>query len=134
MTTPITEWQGQLKKSGQVTLDANGGGVLTFDADNARQRWEVTSVTVTTSQPATASVVPVATLAVNTTTLASMSAGNQRGATSTGNQDTWTGSIDVGPADYFSVIFSAPVGQSGSSMAGYIASAVVTGTKYTRRA
>lgn len=135
MSFPITEIVGQLKKSGQVTLDANGDGVLTFDPDNANQRWIVSSVVVTTNQPATSTVIPVATLAINTVTFATMSGGNQRGATWSGNNDTFTGSMDVGPADFLTILFTPPMGQAGAAAAlvGVIATAIVTGTKYTRR-
>lgn len=129
----ITEIQGQLKQSRQVTLDANGNGVLTFDPDNARQRWVVRQVVITTNQSATATVVPVVTLALNTQAFSTMSPGNQRGSTWNGNQSTFTGAEDVGPCDYFTVMFRPPNGASGSSLAGVICTAVVTGDKYTRR-
>ena len=132
MTSPITELPLLLKKTKQIKLDSSGNGVLTFDPDNARQRWEINSVVVTTDQASTASVVPIVTMALNTTALSTMSPGNQRGATWSGNQDTWEGKIDVGPCDFFSVIFSPPTGQ-GASLSGVTCTAVVTGTKYTRR-
>lgn len=134
MTTPAhwVETALQLKKSGQVTLDSNGIGVLTFDPDHARQRWEITAITITTNQVTTASVVPVVTTAINTTAIGTMSPGNQRDSTWNGNQDTWTGLIEIGPCDFFSVLFSPPTGQ-GASLSGVIATAVITGTKYTRR-
>jgi hypothetical protein len=124
----------QLRKSGSVTLDANGNGVLIFDPDNAWQRWVVTQVVVSTNQAATATVVPLVTLALNTSQLSTMSQGNQRGQSWNGNQETFTGAEDVGPCDSFSVIFSPPQGQSGTPLAGVICSAVVTGQKFTRRA
>lgn len=127
------EQQLQLKKSGQVKLDANGNGTLYFTPDNARQRWVVTSVVVSTNQAATVTLTPVATLALNSNDIGSMSAGNQRGASWSGNQDTFTGNLDVGPCDNLSVIFSPPSGQSPASLVGVIASAVVTGVKFTRR-
>lgn len=130
----VVEIQGQLKKSGQVTLDANGNGVITFDPDNARQRWEVRQVVVTTNQASTATTVPVVTLAVNTVAFSTMSPGNQRGATWNGNQMTFTGKEDIGPCDFFTVIFRPPNGASGGSLSGVICTAVVTGDKYTRRA
>ena len=132
--TDIVETTGILRKTGQVKLDANGNGVLTFDPDNARQRWEVTSVVVTTDQAATATTIPVVTLAINTTALSTMSAGNQHGATWSGNQDTFQGNLPVGPCDYLSILFSPAPGASGTPLAGVIAAAVVGGTKYTRRA
>lgn len=135
MTWPApVETEGQLRKTGQVTLDATGNGVLTFDPDHARQRWEVTKVVVATNQAATATVVPVASCALNTTAFATLSAGNNRGQSWSGNQDTFTGQVDVGPCDFLAVTFSPPPGQSGTPLSGVIASAVITGTKYTRRA
>lgn len=133
-TPPVpVEIQSQLKKSGQVTLDAAGNGVLTFDPDNARQRWVVNEVTVTTNQSATTTIVPWVTLALNSVALSTMSQGNQRGASWNGNQESFQGSEDVGPADFFTVIFAPPAGTSGSSLAGVVCSAVVKGSKYTRR-
>lgn len=132
-----TETYGQLKKSGQVTLDANGNGVLYFTPDSARQRWEVSSVVVTTNQPSNASVVPQAQVALNTADLSTMSEGNGRGASWSGNQDTFQGNIDVGPCDYLTILFNAPPGSTPAQvaiLAGVVASAVVTGSKFTRRA
>lgn len=132
MTTTV-ETQGLLTKTGQVTLNANGNGVLTFDPDNGSQRWEVTSVVVTTNQSSLATTVPVATLAINTISLSTMSPGNQRGTTWSGNNDTFRGQIDIGAADFLTVLFYPPQGSSGTPLAGVIATAVVTGAKYTRR-
>lgn len=135
--TPPANWtevQSQLKKSGQVTLDANGNGSVTFDPDNARQRWDISAVVVKTNQPANATVVPVATLVMNGVDITQSSPGNQRGATYSGNQDTFQGSWDIGPCDFMSVVFSAAPGQDGTQMAGVIATVIVTGSKYTRRA
>lgn len=133
---PPSHWveqQLQLKKSGQVKLDANGNGTLFFTPDNARQRWVVTSVIVKTNQPASATATPVATMALNSNDIATMSDGNNRGATWSGNQDTFSGNLDVGPCDNLSVIFSPPSGQSPAPLVGVIASAVITGSKFTRR-
>lgn len=133
-----TEVQLQLKKSGQVTLDSTGSGTLYFDPDSANQRWEVTGVVVSTDQAATATVVPVATVALNSHDMTTMSAGNQRGSSWSGNQDSFGGpQVDVSAGDFLAVIFSPPPGSTSAQIAqlsGVIASAVVTGTKYTRRA
>jgi hypothetical protein len=129
-----SEIPSDLKKSKQVTLDSGGNGVILFDPDHGNQRWEVTRIVVGTNQNATASVIPYVTPAVNTTSLATLSAGNQRGAASwSGNNDVFTGLIDVGPCDFLSIIFSPPKGQSGAVLAGVIGFAIVTGTKYTKR-
>lgn len=127
------EIETQLKKSGQVTLDANGRGVLTFDPDNARQRWEIEQVVVKTNQSSTATTVPFVQLALNTVDPTTLSDGNMRGQSWNGNQETFTGTEHVGPCDFFSVMFVPPTGVSGASLAGVICSAVVTGSKFTRR-
>jgi hypothetical protein len=132
-----TEIQSQLKKTGQVKLDASGNGVLYFTPDSARQRWQVSSVIVTTSQAANATVVPQATVALNTNDLGTMSQGNNRGASWSGNQDTFQGNIDVGPCDNLTVLFNPAPGSTAGQIAqlvGVIASVVVLGDKFTRRA
>lgn len=134
--TPPEHWvetQGQLRKPGTVKLNATGHGTITFDPDSARQRWVVTSVVVKTDQAFNAGTVPTVNLALNSNDVTTMSDGNGRGSTWSGNQDTWQGEIDVSSGDYLSVIFGPPEGQSGTSMAGVICTAVVTGVKYTRR-
>jgi hypothetical protein len=123
-----------LRASGTTTLDATGNGVVIFDPDHANQRWEITSVVVSTNQSGTATTVPVVNLALNTDHVALMASYNARGATWSGNQDTWSGgTIDVGACDSFSVVFSPVPGKSGTALAGVIAKATVTGTKFTRR-
>lgn len=128
-----TSIESQLKKSGQVTLNSSGLGTLTFEPDHANQSWEVDSVVVSTNQASTATVIPVVTLALNTVSKATMSAGNQQGATWNGNQMTFRGTLLVGECDFLAVLFSPPAGASGASLSGVIASAVVTGKKITRR-
>lgn len=130
-----TEVPSQLRKSGSVMLDANGKGSVSFSSDHANQRWVVTGVNVSTNQAANATVVPYATGALNTTDISQMSPGNQLGTSWDGNNDVFAGPpFDVGPADFYSVLFYPPPGQSGTPLAGVIATAIVTGTKYTRRA
>ena len=128
-----TEVQGQLYKSGQVTLNSAGKGYITFDPENARQRWEVTQVVVTTSQNASATVVPVATIGKNVTDLSTASPGLLGSATWSGNQDTWQGEMLISSGDFLAVLFNPPTGQSGAPLAGVVCTAVVTGTKFTRR-
>ena len=129
-----TETGSQLRKTGSVVLDGNGNGVLNFDPDHANQRWVITQVVVSTDQSATSTVIPVATLALNAVTMGTLSPGNQRGATWSGIQDTFTGNMDVGPCDFMAVIFGPPAGTSGTALSGVTATAICTGTKYTRRA
>lgn len=136
MSFPVTEVSSGLRYSAQVTLDSTGSGVITFDPSSARQRWVVDSVVVSTNQAATATVVPVATVALNTTVASQLSQGNNRGASWSGNQDVFAGQMDVGPCDFLSVIFAPPAGSTASQvavLAGVIAYATVTGTRYTRR-
>jgi hypothetical protein len=128
------EVPGDLKKSMQAKLDTNGLAVISFSPDHANQRWEVTFIGVSTNQNATATLIPYAVPAINTTSLSTMSAGNQRAqATWSGNNDAFRGLIDVGPCDFLSVLYYPPPGQSGAALSGVIASVVVTGTKYTKR-
>lgn len=123
-----------LKKSAQVKLDANGLAVVQFSPDHANQRWQVTYIGVTTNQNANATLIPYAVPALNTVSLTTMSAGNQRAqATWSGNNDAFRGLTDVGPCDFLSVLFYPPPGQSGAALSGVIASVVITGTKYTKR-
>ena len=127
------EITSDLKKSGQVTLNASGIGVLQFYPDHANQRWEVDTVVVSTNQAATATTVPVASLALNTVDPSTASAGNAQGSTWNGNSETFTGTLKVGECDFLAVIFTPPAGASGAPLSGVIGSAVLTGTKYTRR-
>lgn len=118
MTFPVTEAAGQLRASGTVILDESGNGVISLSPDNARQRWEVTSVVVSTNQAAAATVVPVATVALNTSDIATLSDGNNRGQSWSGNQDTFAGKTDIGPCDNLSVGFSAPPGTASTTTTG----------------
>jgi hypothetical protein len=129
-----TEVQSQLKLSGQVTLDATGNGVLIFNPGSARERWVVRAAYVSTNQAATATLIPQAQLALNTVSASTMSQGNQRGSTWSGNQDTWSGEEDVSSGDFLSVLFFPPTGKSGAALAGVVCNVVVTGDKFTRRA
>lgn len=129
-----TESEAQLKKSGNVTLNSAGQGTIYFDPDSARQRWVVNTIVVTTNQAFNAGTVPTVDVALNSNDITTMSDGNRRGATWSGNQDTYEGHIDVGSGDFLSIIFGPPAGQSGTSLAGVICTAVVTGVKYNRRA
>ena len=136
MSFPVTEVEGQLRRSGQVVLNASGQGVLTFDPASARDRWEVQSVVVTTNQAATATVIPVATVARNTTAVGTLSQGNNLGQSWSGNQDTFSGKLDIGPCDFLSVLFGPPPGATGGQIAtlsGVIGYVTVTGTRFTRR-
>ena len=128
------ETEAQLKKSSPVTLNSSGQGTIYFTPDTARQRWVVDTIIVSTNQAFNAGTVPTVTLGLNSNDVTTMSDGNNLGQTWSGNQDTYTGSADVGPCDNFSVIFAPPTGQAGTSLAGVICTATITGVKYNRRA
>jgi hypothetical protein len=138
--TPPPNWAetaSQLRKSGQVTLNAAGMGTLTFDPESANQRWVITKVNVNTNQAATATVVPQCCLALNTTDITQLSQANNQGTSWAGNNDTFSGSVDVGPVDFVSLLFFPPPGSTPAQvalLAGVIAGATITGVKYTRRA
>ena len=127
------ELRSNLKQSGQVKLNASGVGVLQFYPDHANQRWEVDTVVVSTNQAATATTVPFVSLALNTVDPSTASAGNAQGTTWNGNNETFTGRIEVGECDFLSVIFAPPPGASGAPLSGVIGAVVINGTKYTRR-
>lgn len=129
-----TETEAQLKKNGNVTLNAAGQGTITFETDSARQRWVVDTIIVKTNQAFNAGTVPTVTVGLNATSPSTLSDGNNRGQTWSGNQDTFTGSIDVSSGDFLAVIFAPPPGMPGTSLAGVICTAIVTGVKYNRRA
>lgn len=123
MSVPaVTEISGQLSRSGSVTLDATGAGVITFDPDNARQRWVVDQVVVSTNQAPSSTPVPIATVYVNDVS----SPGNSQGSTWAGSRDTFTGTTEIGPCDFLAVHFTGGI-------PGVTATAVLSGTKYTRR-
>jgi hypothetical protein len=133
--TPPAAWvetATQLKTSGVCTLGASGLGVISVSPTSANMRWVLDSVIVTNSQPGAANPVPWATLALNTTVFSQMSQGNQRGTTISSNSCTFSGSIDVGPCDFLSVLFYPAPGTSGAGFSGVTCAAVFTGTRYTR--
>ncbi len=131
----ITEVEAILNKSGNVTLDASGNGVVLFDPDNAHQRWEVTTVVVSTNQAATATVVPIATVARNTVAVPTASLGNQGGSSWSGNQETFRGLWHIGPCEFLSILFYPPAGQAGApaALSGVTCTARIMGSKFTRR-
>jgi hypothetical protein len=132
-----TETSSQLRQSGQVKLNSAGIGTLTFETDSANQRWVITQIVITTNQAATATVVPQCTLALNTTDITQLSQANARGTSWSGNNDTFSASVDVGPMDFVSLLFFPPPGSTPAQialLAGVIAGVTIQGTKYTRRA
>ena len=112
MTFPTTEVSGILKRSGMVTLDSNGNGVISLSPQNSRQRWIVTGVFVTTNQGQTAIPVPIATVSLNGVHFGrsiAISPGASISASWSGNQDTFTGNLDVGPCDQLQIIFQSGI-------------------------
>lgn len=116
------EVAGNLKKAGSVKLDSSGRGVVSFITDNSWQRWEVDAIAVKTNQGATQVPVPVAEAFVNDPS----SAGNSEGGTSSGSQDTMSGRINLSGPDTLNIVWTGGI-------SGTIATAIVTGTKYTKR-
>lgn len=132
-----TEVEYQLKKSGSVALNSAGNGTLIFDPDNAHQRWVVRNIAVRTNQSSLATLVPIAQVAVNTADITVLSAGNYFGGTWSGNQDSFSGELDLSPCDFLTVAFSPPPGTPAAqalSLSGVICYATITGSKHTRRA
>jgi hypothetical protein len=113
---------GDLHKGGSVTLNGSGNGTITLQPDNAQQSWQVTYIAISTNQSPTATIVPQVTAYVNTP----MSVSNNRGASWSGNQTSFSGLIKVGPCDTLYVVFAAGV-------PGTIGSAAIEGTYLTRR-
>lgn len=131
-----TEISGQLRTSGSCVLSALGFGTITFQPTSANQRWVVSSVVVSTNQPSLATVIPYCTPALNTTDYTQMSQGNQWGTSWTGNNDTFSGDADVGQCDFLGVLFYPPPGATLAQvalLAGVTCTAIVSGTRYTRR-
>lgn len=121
MPAAANEVESILKKTGQVTLDSNGNGTIIFDPDSANQRWEIHNVVVSTNQSSTTTPYPTAEIFIGSPT----SPGNSKGATWTGNQDTFSGDVPMNAAEEMFVVFTGGV-------VGSVAFARVTGFKYTR--
>jgi hypothetical protein len=117
----VSEVSGQLRKAGSVVLDASGYGEILFDPENARQRWEVTAVVLSTSQPPAVTPIPQVSVYVNHPS----SPGNSQGSSWAGTKDTLKGLSNVGPCDFLAVVFSGGI-------PGSVAFANIAGTKYTR--
>lgn len=135
ITKPI-EVSALLRTSGNATIGADGSAVIDFNTDNAWQRWEVEHVHVETNQSATATTVPYASVALNSPVFATMSRGNVKGTSFSGNSDEFQGKVDVTSGDTFDVVFFPPPGSTPAqiaSLVGVICSCTITGTKYTRR-
>jgi len=115
-----TEVTGQLHESGRVVLDSSGYGEIYFSVYNAWQRWEVDSVVVKTSQATDQTPYPKA--EVYAGFIADVFS---QGATWTGNQDTFSGRVDVDDGTDMIIVFSGGI-------AGTTATAIVYGKRYTR--
>lgn len=131
-----TEIAGLLHDSQTATLSSAGLATLIFTPNSGNQRWVLSNVLVSTNQAATATVVPYATLALNTTAFSTMSPGNARGTSWAGNNDQFRGYLDVGPCEFCSLLFYPPPGATAgqiAALAGVTATVVISGTRYTRR-
>jgi hypothetical protein len=132
-----TEISSQLKASASGTLGATGTTAIIFQPNSANQRWVVTSCVVSTNQASTAVVTPYATMALNTTDITQLGQSYRVADTYNGSQNTFSGALDVGPCDFLAVLAYPPPGATAgqiSALVGVIASVVLYGTKYTRRA
>jgi hypothetical protein len=144
----ITEAAGQLRLSGSAVMGA-GQAVISFDPSNARQRWEVTGVVVSTDQAASATAVPVVAVVLNAADRVPVSQGGKRSHSWDGNMVTLAVKVKAGPADSVAVVFTDPGAASaasgiyldeytatypGTAMDGITCYATITGTRYTRRA
>ncbi len=136
--TPPAHWRelsAQFRTSVVATLDSTGSAVAFFESGSANQRLVMRAISVNTNQVATATVIPWVTVALNTTSLSTMSQSNQCGTTNYGLINTFRGNLDVGQCDYLAVLFYPPPGSSAGSIAllnGVKVTAVAFGTKYTR--
>lgn len=131
------EISGRLRTSQSGTLGATGTTAIIFQPTSANQRWVVTSCVVSTNQASTAVVTPYATMALNTTDITQLGQSNRVADTYNGSQNTFSGALDVGPCDFLAVLVYPPPGSTAgqiSALVGVIASVVIYGTKYTRRA
>lgn len=114
------EVEGILNVSGHVTLDANGNGTIDFEVQNAWQRWVVTEIPVSTSQNSSTPPYPTAEVFAGP-----ISPAFSQGATWTGNQDTFRGTVHVDQGTDLHVVFSGGV-------PGSVAYARPAGRRYTR--
>lgn len=117
----MQEVEGDLNESGNVKLDSNGDGTVTFDVDNSWQRWVIDSIPVGTSQLSTQTPYPTAEVFAGPGPFPPYS----QGATWTGNQDTFTGRVDLDSGSTLFVVWSGGI-------SGTIATARVHGKRYTR--
>jgi hypothetical protein len=81
---------GRVRRTGRATLDSNGNGQVMFDVPSANHRWILESVVVNVSGAAPG-LYPQVVLYVGGV----QSSGLSEGATWTGNQQTFTGRIDM---------------------------------------
>lgn len=116
----MREDQGLLEVSATVILDSNGDGTIDFGVQNAWQRWEVTTVVVSTNQAKNQTPYPVA--AVYAGPIAEPYV---QGVSWTGNQDTFSGVVNVHEGSDLHVVWTGGI-------AGTVAKARVYGTRYTR--
>jgi hypothetical protein len=116
-------WQnvGAVRRRKAVILDASGNGSVNFDVPSANHKWTITDVVSSTDQaPATA---PYPTVTIY---LGGQQAGVAEGASWTGNQDIFRGSIDMEPGLDLTIAYTGGI-------AGSKATAVIEGQGYLWR-
>lgn len=116
----MDETESLLSKSGTVTLDGSGNGTIDFSVDHAWQRWEIDSINVKTSQASTQTPYPTAEVFAGP-----IAAAFSEGASWTGNQDTFSGRVDLDAGTDLHIVWTGGV-------PGSIATARLHGKKYSR--
>jgi hypothetical protein len=116
----VDEVEGYLNKAGTVTLDGSGNGTLDFDVDHAWQRWEIAQIVVSTNQPSNQAPYPTAEVFAGP-----IAPVYSQGATWTGNQDTFSGKVDLDAGTELHVVWTG-------GLPGSIATARIHGKKYSR--
>jgi len=120
----MTAFTGRFTIPGQVTLDANGNGVVELDPPpQGWEAWEVTHVGVRTSQAAGSTPIPTADVYKNDETVPA----NWHGGTRDGDHDTARGTVWLQGSDVLRVVFTG-------GPAGVTAYATATGTYTATRA
>jgi len=111
---------GPVRRRASVKLDASGDGSVSFDVFTANSRWVIESV-VCSASGATPALYPQAVLYVG-----GQQSGVSEGASWIGNQETFTGIIEMTGADTLTVAFSG--GTSGTMM-----TVIIEGTNFLWR-
>ncbi len=116
-------WQpaGRVRRRKAVVLNGSGNGSVSFDVPSANHKWTITDVVSSTDQAPTTPPYPTVTIY-----LGGQQAGVAEGASWTGNQDIFRGSIDMEPGLDLTVAYTG-------GLAGSKATAVIEGDGYLWR-